>query len=82
MLAFGFGKAAAGQNYPAIYIAGWVNGIYGVYRSIDNAVTWEPLGAWPTGSLDIVVTIEGDMNTYGRVYVGFGGSGSAYGQFN
>jgi len=82
VLAFGFGKAAVGQTYPAIYIAGWVNGIYGIYRSKDNATTWEPLGAWPTNSLDMAVTIEGDMNVYGRVYLGFGGSGSAYGQFN
>jgi hypothetical protein len=57
---------------------GWVNGTYGVWQSDDDAQTWTSLGTWPNGSLDEVKTIAGDPNTYGEVYVGFGGSGYAY----
>jgi photosystem II stability/assembly factor-like uncharacterized protein len=75
--AFGFGKPLA--NYPTIYIVGWVNRIYGIWRSSDNAHSWTRIGDFPMGSLDNVTTIEGDKNVAGLVYVGFSGSGYAYG---
>jgi hypothetical protein len=77
--AVGFGKAAPGAAYPAIFIVGWVGNVYGVWRSDDNAQSWVSLGAFPLGSLDQIQTIDGDKNTYGTVYVGFSGSGYAYG---
>jgi hypothetical protein len=77
--AFGFGKAAAGANYPTIFIAGWVNGSYGIWRSVDNAGSWTKIGDYPTGSIDSIVSVEGDKNTFGTVYVGFSGSGAAIG---
>lgn len=76
---FGFGKPAAGTTTPAIYIAGWVNSQYGIYESDDDASTWTQIGLWPTESLNNVVAISGDMNIYGRVYVGLGGQGWVYG---
>lgn len=76
--AFGFGKARTG--YPTIYIVGWVHRIYGIWRSTDNAQTWDRIGEFPIGSLDAVTTIDGDKNVYGTVYVGFAGSGYAYGR--
>jgi chitodextrinase len=78
---FGFGKAQpGGGGYPAIYIYGWVNGVGGVWRSDDNAATWTQLGGlYPLGSFDQVKVVEGDMNAYGRVYLGFAGSGFEYG---
>ena len=76
--AFGFGVAGGG-GYPAIYIAGFVSGVWGVYRSDDNAATWVALGANPLNSIDQITTVEGDANTYGKVYIGFLGSGFAYG---
>jgi hypothetical protein len=79
--AFGFGVAASGQTYPAIYIAGFVSSVWGIYRSIDNATTWQLLVTSPMNSLDLVKTVEGDANTYGKVYVGFAGTGCAYGIF-
>jgi hypothetical protein len=77
--AFGFGKEPAGGSYPAIFIAGWVNNVWGIWRSDDNAQTWTQIGNFLLGSLDQVVTIDGDKNVYGTVYVGFSGSGYAYG---
>jgi len=76
---FGFGKAAPGRTYPAIYVVGFYNGVYGIYRSIDDAENWTKIGDYPLDSFDLVKTIEGDANTYGKVYLGFAGSGFAYG---
>lgn len=68
---FGFG--APGE----VVAAGWVNGVFGIYRTTDNGATWQALGI-PLDSLDHISTIAGDPNKPGRVYVGFGGSGFAY----
>jgi hypothetical protein len=62
----------------AIYVWGMVNNERAIWGSGDNGQTWTKLGAYPTGSLDAIKTISGDMARPGRVYVGFGGSGSAY----
>jgi hypothetical protein len=75
---FGFGAPAPGQSYPAIYIAGFVNSVYGVWQSIDNAQTWTQIGTYPLGILVRLATISGDPNIYGQVYVGFDGGGYAY----
>jgi hypothetical protein len=75
--AFGFGKALT--NYPTIFIAGWVHRTYGLWRSDDNAQSWIQISVFPLGSLDNITTIDGDKNIYGTVYIGFSGSGYAYG---
>lgn len=79
----GFGKAAAGKTYPAIYAVGWVSldgdvtFNFGVYESDDHYTSWKNLGATPNNSFDIIVTVEGNNNVYGCAYVGFHGSGAA-----
>jgi hypothetical protein len=75
---FGFGKEAPASSYPAIYIAGWVDNVWGIWHSDDEGQNWTQIGEWPLGSLDHIKAVEGDMNTYGVVYVGFSGSGYAY----
>jgi hypothetical protein len=75
---FGFGAAAPGQSYPAIYIVGYVNSVYGIWQSTNNAKSWTNIGTYPTGELDQIKTIAGDPNHYGEVYVGFNGGGYAY----
>ncbi len=71
----GFGKAATGQTYPAIYSSAEVGGIRGIYRSDNEGVTWVRINdnahqyAW-TGK-----TITGDPRVYGRVYLGTNGRG-------
>ena len=75
--AFGFGKARG--SYPAIFVVGWVNGHYGIWRSDDDATSWIKIGEFPLGILVHVTAIEVDGNVAGRVYVGFGGAGYAYG---
>ena len=78
VICFGFGAAATPGGYPSIYIVGWVNNVYGVWQSNNNAQSWTQIGTFPNGSLDQIKTISGDPNIYGQVYVGFMGSGYAY----
>lgn len=75
--AFGFGKPLI--DYPTIFIAGWVHNKYGIWRSGDNTQTWVQIGEYPLESLDGVAAIEGDKNVAGTVYLGFNGSGYAFG---
>ena len=76
--AFGFGRSR--RDYPIIFIAGWVHNEYGIWQSEDAAKTWTRIGEFPLGSLDFVKVIEGDQNIAGLVYLGFSGSGFAYGE--
>ena len=80
--AFGFGKEAPGTSYPAVFIAGWVGGAYGIWSSSSEGQSWTRIGDYPLGNLDEVKAMDGDKNTYGTVYVGFAGSGYAYGRVN
>jgi photosystem II stability/assembly factor-like uncharacterized protein len=74
-----FGRAAPGSGYPTLFVAARVGGSYGIWRSIDNAASWQRVGRFPMGSLDQVTVIEGDPDLFGRVYLGFKGSGWIYG---
>jgi hypothetical protein len=65
----GFGKAATGTFYPAIYLSGTVNGTTALYRSTDAGSTWVQINdaqhQW--GGVALVV---GDPRTFGTVYIG------------
>jgi hypothetical protein len=75
---FGYGAPATAGGPATVYIVGYVNGAYGIWYSTDDSQTWTQIGDHPMGSLDTIRTISGDMDQFGRVYVGFGGSGYAY----
>jgi hypothetical protein len=79
VFSFGFGKEATGASYPTLYIAGYVRGEWGYWRSTDEGASWTKIGSYPLGSLDEPKTIDGDKDVFGKVYVGFNGSGYAYG---
>jgi xyloglucan-specific exo-beta-1,4-glucanase len=76
--AVGFGKAAAGATYPAIYTSAKIGGVRGIFRSDDAGATWVRINddqhqyAW-TGAVVI-----GDPRVYGRVYIGTNGRGIVY----
>lgn len=76
----GFGKSAPDSPYPTIFISGRVLGQYGIWRSTDDAVTWKRVGAFPVGSLDQVTVVGADPDRFGRVYLGYKGSGWIYGE--
>jgi len=65
----GFGMAATGQTYPAVYISGKINNVWGIYQSIDGGTTWAQINdaAHQWGGVNYVT---GDMRVFGRVYLG------------
>ncbi|WP_031072311.1 RICIN domain-containing protein [Streptomyces sp. NRRL S-118] len=79
--ALGFGKAAPGAAYQALYLIGTVKDVTGVFRSTDKGATWVRVNddAHQWGSIGGVGVITGDPDTYGRVYVGTNGRGLQYG---
>jgi len=76
--AFGFGKAAPGQPYPALYLVGTISGQAGIFRSDDEAKTWVRIND-DAHQWGLVLQIAGDPRIYGRVYVGTHGRGILYG---
>jgi len=80
--AIGFGKADAGAIYPTIYYAGKLNGVEGIWRSINEAATWARICDYPLGIYSNVVAIDGDPDVFGKVYVALDGKGFAYGEPN
>jgi len=74
----GFGMAAAGQPYPAVYISAKVNNVSGVYTSIDAGATWKRINddkhQWAG-----VHYVTGDMRIFGRVYINTLASGMVVG---
>ncbi|NUO44231.1 MAG: 1,4-beta-glucanase, partial [Streptomyces sp.] len=76
----GFGKAAEGAAYPAVYMVGSTESITAVYRSDDEAKSWVRINddqhqwGW-TGEV-----ITGDPRVHGRVYLATNGRGIQYGE--
>ena len=76
----GFGKAADGAEYPAVYQVGSTEAVTAVYRSDDGAKSWTRINddrhqwGW-TGEI-----IVGDPRVYGRVYLATNGRGIQYGE--
>jgi hypothetical protein len=75
---FGFGKAAPGSDYPALYLIGVINGVRGIFRSDDSANHWVRIND-DQHQWGLLLHITGDPKLYGRVYVGTHGRGVLYG---
>lgn len=76
--AFGFGKAAPGADYPALYAIGVVEGLRGVFRSDDTGRAWVRIND-DQHQWGLLLHVTGDPKQYGRVYVGTHGRGTLYG---
>jgi hypothetical protein len=54
------------------------------FQSVDGGTNWTPISVpaglrvWPQTTVDFVTSLSGDPNVYGRIYVGFNGTGAAY----
>jgi xyloglucan-specific exo-beta-1,4-glucanase len=77
--AVGFGKAAQGKSFPAVYIFGTVAAVTGVFQSIDEGATWVYMNddAHKYGGLANGELVVGDMNMFGVVYRSTAGRGLA-----
>ena len=75
---FGFGKAAPGAEYPALYLIGVVRNVRGFFRSDDAGRSWVRIND-DQHQWGLVLHITGDPKRYGRVYVGTHGRGTLYG---
>ena len=77
--AVGFGRAAPGRKYPAIYLSGKVNGVSGFFRSDDEGATFVRINddAHQYGGSNLII---GDPRVYGRAYIAPGGRGILYGE--
>jgi hypothetical protein len=79
--ALGFGKAFADSGYPALYLAGQVNGVQAVFRSDDSGATWVRIND-ARHQYGWIAPITGDPRIYGRVYLGTNGRGVVYGDID
>ncbi|MGB2567958.1 cellulose binding domain-containing protein [Micromonospora citrea] len=71
----GFGKAAPGQTYPALYLFGTVDGKHGVYRSDNAGAAWVRINDDQHQYGNAGDALTGDPRVYGRVYLGTNGRG-------
>ncbi|KJS61685.1 carbohydrate-binding protein [Streptomyces rubellomurinus] len=78
--AVGFGKAAPGAGYQALYLSGKVKGVTGLFRSTDGGSTWTRINddQHQFGG-SVINVVSGDPDVYGRVYLGGYGRGVVYG---
>ena len=74
--ALGFGKAAPGKTFPAVYLLGTINQLHARYRSDDAGQTWiridDDQHQFATADAPMII---GDPRSYGRVYITTGGRG-------
>jgi hypothetical protein len=77
-IALGFGKAADGKTYPALYLVGKIHDAPGFFRSDDAGASFTRIND-DRHQFGFVGAITGDPRVYGRVYVGTGGRGIVYG---
>lgn len=74
------GPAFPGQEYPCIYITGYINNVYGFYRSDDKGLSWVKINTNKQNFGGINV-ITADSRVPGRLYVtsNYNGRGILYG---
>jgi hypothetical protein len=77
--AIGFGKAAPGRPYPAVYLAGEVGGVAGIFRSDDEGENWVRISD-DQHQFARLGAVTGDPRVYGRVYLQTSGRGVMIGE--
>lgn len=75
-----WGAPAPGSADPTAWCYGIIKGKWGIYRSTDKGRNWVRINddkhQFPGG----VAVIDGDKNTFGRIYIGSSGCGIYYGE--
>ena len=80
--AVGFGKAAEGSSFPAVYIWGTIGDVEGLYRSDDEAKTWVRINdaEHEFGGPGNAQLVTGDPDHFGKVYMTTSGLGVICGE--
>jgi hypothetical protein len=75
------GRGPTGSSY-AVYVYGKRAGDarWGVFRSTDAGATWSRISYYPAGIFDRPACMAASWDTFGLVYVGFGGQSYVYGK--
>ena len=71
-----------GTDSPTVFVSGEIDCQLGVFGSTDSGNTWNQFTDLPNEFLDDVRSVVGDMNDFGRVYLGVGGNGFVYGDLD
>lgn len=74
----GLGKAAGPDKFPALYLAGTIGNIRGLFRSVDAGATWSRIND-DQHQFGGISQVTGDPRIFGRVYFATGGRGIIYG---
>ena len=74
----GFGKAASGETYMALYIMAQVDGVRGVFRSDDAGASWIRINDDDHQYGIANTSLIGDPRIYGRAYLATNGRGIFY----
>jgi xyloglucan-specific exo-beta-1,4-glucanase len=74
----GLGKAAPGKAFPALFLAGQINGLRALFRSDDAGANWVRIND-NQHQYGYISHVTGDPLIYGRVYFATGGRGVIYG---
>lgn len=77
-LAFGFGRAAAGRNYPTLFLFGQIGIQHGIFRSDDVGQNWVRVND-DEHQFGWITKLTGDPRVFGRVYLATAGRGIIYG---
>ena len=75
----GFGKAAPGRSYPALFSSAIVGGVHAVFRSDNAGRSWVKITDAQHQFASTNQAISGDPRIYGRVYMATNGLGTVYG---
>lgn len=81
-LALGAGRGGGGDAPYSIYVYGKRVGEdgWGVFRSTDGGGDWVRISHFPAGIFDQPTCMAASWDTFGLVYVGFGGQSFVYGK--
>ncbi|HUJ09234.1 MAG TPA: cellulase [Verrucomicrobiae bacterium] len=74
----GFGKAAAGETFPALYLDGTIGSQQGLFRSDDAGKNWIRIND-DQHQYGMISRVTGDPRIFGRVYFATSGRGVIYG---
>jgi len=77
----GFGKAASGGDFPALFLAGTIGGLQALFRSDDVGENWVRIND-DQHQYGYISHVTGDPRIYGRVYFATGGRGAIYGDIS